>query len=102
MAVEDSPPSSKVLQRDYDKTLTKDERQAVITDLQSATAKKEGESDTEGAAKPEARIRRKHQLEAGSPGVSGLPLGPFPWFKWDPFRGLIGVGTACVREQRLP
>ncbi len=54
MAVEDSPPSSKVLQRDYDKTLTKDEQQAVITDLQSATAKKEGESDTEGAAKPEA------------------------------------------------
>jgi len=46
----DSPPSSKVLQRDYDKTLSKDERQAVISDLQSATAKKEGESDAEGAA----------------------------------------------------
>jgi hypothetical protein len=50
----DSPPSSRVLQRDYDKTLTKDERQAVISDLQSATAKKEGESDAKGAAGTEA------------------------------------------------
>jgi hypothetical protein len=50
----DSPPSARVLQRDYDKTLTKDERQAVISDLQSATAKKEGKSDAEGAATTEA------------------------------------------------
>jgi hypothetical protein len=33
--------SSVTLQRQYDKTLTKTEREAVISDLQSATAKKE-------------------------------------------------------------
>jgi hypothetical protein len=32
--------SSATLQRDYDKTLTRTEQKAVITDLQSATAKK--------------------------------------------------------------
>jgi hypothetical protein len=42
-AVEDSPLSSSQLQRQYDKTLTKTEQQAVISDLQGATAKKEGE-----------------------------------------------------------
>ena len=40
--VEDSPLSSSQLQRQYDKTLTKTEQQAVISDLQGATAKKEG------------------------------------------------------------
>jgi hypothetical protein len=34
--------SSTTLQRDYDKTLTKAEQKAVIDDMQSATAKKEG------------------------------------------------------------
>jgi hypothetical protein len=43
-AVEDSPLSSKQLQRQYDKTLTKTEQQAVISDLQGATTKKEGEN----------------------------------------------------------
>lgn len=47
MAVEDSPPSSAKLQRQYDKTLTKAEQQAVISDMQSATAKKENEADKE-------------------------------------------------------
>ena len=47
--VEDSPLSSSQLQRQYDKTLTKTEQQAVISDLQGATAKKEGEGgDKEG------------------------------------------------------
>lgn len=32
--------SSATLQRDYDKTLTKDEQKAVISDMQAATAKK--------------------------------------------------------------
>jgi hypothetical protein len=44
--MEDSPLSSTELQRQYDKTLTKTEQQAVISDLQGATAKKEGEGDT--------------------------------------------------------
>jgi len=43
-AVEDSPLSSSQLQRQYDKTLTKTEQQAVISDLQSATSKKEGDT----------------------------------------------------------
>ena len=47
LAVEDSPPSSSQLQRQYDKTLSKAEQQAVISDLQGATAKKEaGEAST--------------------------------------------------------
>ena len=45
-AVEDSPLSSTELQRQYDKTLTKTEQKAVISDLQGATVKKEGEGDT--------------------------------------------------------
>ena len=48
LAVKDSPPSSSQLQRQYDKTLSKAEQQAVISDLQGATAKKEagGEAPT--------------------------------------------------------
>jgi hypothetical protein len=42
--VEDSPLSSSQLQRQYDKTLTKTEQKAVISDLQGATAKKEGDT----------------------------------------------------------
>ena len=53
-AVEDSPPTSSQLHRDYDKTLTKSEQQAVISDLQSATAKKEGEADAENDPSSEA------------------------------------------------
>jgi len=45
----DSPPSSAVLQRQYEKTLTKAEREAVISDLQSAAAKKKGEAEAENA-----------------------------------------------------
>jgi hypothetical protein len=45
--VEDSPLSSSQLQRQYDKTLTKTEQKAVISDLQSATAKKEGDTGEE-------------------------------------------------------
>ena len=49
-SVEDSPLSSTQLQRQYDKTLTKTEQQAVISDLQGATTKKEGEGgEKEGA-----------------------------------------------------
>ncbi len=33
MTSEDSPPTSRQLQRDYDKTLTKAEQEAVISDL---------------------------------------------------------------------
>jgi hypothetical protein len=43
-SVEDSPLTSSQLQRQYDKTLTKTEQKAVISDLQGATPKKEGES----------------------------------------------------------
>jgi hypothetical protein len=45
--VEDSPLSSTELQRQYDKTLTKSEQQAVISDLQGATVKKEGDTGEE-------------------------------------------------------
>ena len=54
LAVEESPPTSAQLQRSYDKTLTKSEQQAVISDLQSATAKKEGEADAENDPSSEA------------------------------------------------
>jgi uncharacterized membrane protein YgcG len=37
----DEATSSATLQRDYDKTLTKKERDAAISDLQSASAKKQ-------------------------------------------------------------
>ena len=49
-SVEDSPLTSSQLQRQYDKTLTKTEQKAVISDLQGATGatpKKEGESGGE-------------------------------------------------------
>src|SRR5262245_3175547 len=46
-SVEDSPLTSSQLQRQYDKTLTKTEQKAVISDLQGATAKKEGDSGGE-------------------------------------------------------
>lgn len=49
-AVEDSPLSSSQLQRQYDKTLTKTEQQAVISDLQSAMTKKENEAGGEAPA----------------------------------------------------
>ena len=51
---EDAPPSSRQLQRDYDKTLTKTEQKAVISDLQSATAKKQGEAGAGDGATTEA------------------------------------------------
>ena len=47
---ESSPPTSQQLQRDYDKTLTKSEQQAVISDMQGATAKKARETGTENDA----------------------------------------------------
>jgi hypothetical protein len=49
-----SPPPSSQLQRQYDKTLTKAEQQAVISDLQGATAKKEGEAGGEAATGAES------------------------------------------------
>jgi len=50
MTVEDSPPTSRQLQRQYDKTLTKAEQEAAISDLQSATAKKDGDAGAEEPA----------------------------------------------------
>ena len=50
---ESSPPSSQQLQREYDKTLTKAEQQAVISDMQSATAKKAGDTGAENDAATE-------------------------------------------------
>ena len=50
MTSEDSPPTSRQLQRDYDKTLTKAEQEAVISDLQSATNKKQGKATAESGA----------------------------------------------------
>jgi uncharacterized membrane protein YgcG len=51
MTSEDSPPTSRQLQRDYDKTLTKAEQEAVISDLQSATnKKKQGEATAKSGA----------------------------------------------------
>ncbi|MGD9502930.1 MAG: hypothetical protein AB7V40_10655 [Methyloceanibacter sp.] len=44
MAVKDSPPPSAQLQRQYDKTLTKAEQQAVISDLQKASTTKDEET----------------------------------------------------------
>jgi len=52
--VEDSPLSSSQLQRQYDKTLTKTEQQAVISDLQGATAKKEGKGGEKDGAENDA------------------------------------------------
>lgn len=54
LAVGDSPPSSSQLQRQYDKTLTKAEQQAVISDLQGATAKKETEAGGEATTATES------------------------------------------------
>ena len=51
---EDSPLSSSELQRQYDKTLTKTEQQAVISDLQGATAKKGGEGGEKNGAENDA------------------------------------------------
>jgi hypothetical protein len=42
--------SSTTLQRDYDKTLTKSEKQAVIDDLQNATAKQQAGEAPETAS----------------------------------------------------
>ena len=53
LAVNDSPPTSAQLQRQYDKTLTKAEQQAVISDMQGTTAKKEGEDAVENDATTE-------------------------------------------------
>jgi hypothetical protein len=53
-SVEDSPLSSTQLQRQYDKTLTKTEQQAVISDLQGATAKKEEEGGEKDGAEDDA------------------------------------------------
>src|SRR5262245_57582086 len=53
-AVEDSPLSSSQLQRQYDKTLTKTEQQAVISDLQSTTSKKENEAGDKAPAGAES------------------------------------------------
>jgi uncharacterized membrane protein YgcG len=45
-----SPPASRQLAHDYDNTLTKSQQQAAISDLQSATAKKQGDAPTGNAA----------------------------------------------------
>lgn len=50
---ESSPPSSQQLQREYDKTLTKAEQQAVISDMQSATAKKAADTGAKNEATTE-------------------------------------------------
>ena len=53
-AVEDSPLSSSQLQRQYDKTLTKTEQQAVISDLRNATPKKENEAGEKASSGAES------------------------------------------------
>jgi hypothetical protein len=55
LTAESSPPTSQQLQRGYDKTLTKAEQQAVISDMQSATAKKQGEASGDDAAASAAK-----------------------------------------------
>ena len=45
-----SPPPSRQLAHDYDNTLTKSQQQAAISDLQSAAAKKQGDTATGDAA----------------------------------------------------
>ncbi len=45
VTISDSPASSAELQRHYEKTLTKDEQKALISDLQSAAPKKQGEAE---------------------------------------------------------
>ena len=49
MTMSASPPSSAALQRHYEKTLTKAEQEAVISDLQSAAGKKQGEAEADNA-----------------------------------------------------
>jgi len=51
--------SSTTLQRDYDKTLTKAEQKAVIDDMQSATAKKEGAEASDPTASTGAQSAEK-------------------------------------------
>jgi hypothetical protein len=54
-----SKESSTTLQRDYDKTLTESEKKAVIDDMQSATAKKEGAEASEPTASTGAQSAEK-------------------------------------------
>ncbi len=49
VAISESPASSAELRRHYEKTLTKAEQEAVISDLQSAAAKKQGDAKAENA-----------------------------------------------------
>ncbi|MBC8013488.1 MAG: hypothetical protein H7X74_05335 [Methyloceanibacter sp.] len=51
--------SSTTLQRDYDKTLTKAEQKAVISDLQSATTKKQGAAAPDQTASTGAKPAEK-------------------------------------------
>ncbi len=51
--------SSTTLQRDYDKTLTKSEQQAVISDLQNATAKPQGAEASDPTASTGAQSAEK-------------------------------------------
>ena len=46
-------------QRDYDKTLTKSEQQAVISDLQNATAKPQGAEASDSTASTGAQSTEK-------------------------------------------
>jgi hypothetical protein len=47
--------SSTTLRRDYDKTLTKTEKEAVISDLQNATAKPQGAEASDPTASTEVQ-----------------------------------------------
>ena len=47
MTMSASSPSSAALHRHYEKTLTKAEQEAVISDLQSAAGKEQGEAKAE-------------------------------------------------------
>jgi len=51
--------SSTTLQRGYDKTLTKDEQKAVISDLQSATTKEQGAAAPDQTASTGAKPAEK-------------------------------------------
>jgi uncharacterized membrane protein YgcG len=61
LTANDPVPSSSQLRRDYDKTLTKEEKKAVISDLQSETAKNQGEADSDETASTGAKPAQNPQ-----------------------------------------
>ena len=73
-------PSSQLL-KDYDKTLTKAEQKAAISDLEAAQAKARGESSCRANRLDRRKTGREAELAAAAKRPAALPRGPFLWFK---------------------